>query len=79
MAPNISLLCHNLCNRRMLLNNRCLGHLSTPMRWSSALRQNQDSSLKITRLQSVTLQLARSQKKKLPLFEKEERTEETFL
>ncbi|GFU71949.1 hypothetical protein TNCV_1052961 [Trichonephila clavipes] len=31
----------------------------TRVRWSSALRLNRDSSLKMTRLQSVTLQVAR--------------------
>ncbi|GFY19102.1 hypothetical protein TNCV_3877901 [Trichonephila clavipes] len=33
--------------------------LQTRVRWSSALRLNRDSSLKMTRLQSVTLQAAR--------------------
>ncbi|GFV76533.1 hypothetical protein TNCV_4727531 [Trichonephila clavipes] len=33
--------------------------LQTLVRWSSALRLNRDSSLKMTRLQSVTLQVAR--------------------
>ncbi|GFY15223.1 hypothetical protein TNCV_1570351 [Trichonephila clavipes] len=33
--------------------------LQTCERWSSALRLNRDSSLKMTRLQSVTLQIAR--------------------
>ncbi|GFU08414.1 hypothetical protein TNCV_2132571 [Trichonephila clavipes] len=32
--------------------------LRTRVRWSSALRLNRDSSLKMTRLQSVTLQVA---------------------
>ncbi|GFX52161.1 hypothetical protein TNCV_548201 [Trichonephila clavipes] len=33
--------------------------LQTRVRWSSALRLNRDSSLKMTRLQSITLQVAR--------------------
>ncbi|GFS57106.1 hypothetical protein TNCV_4238791 [Trichonephila clavipes] len=33
--------------------------LQTRVRWSSVLRLNRDSSLKMTRLQSVTLQVAR--------------------
>ncbi|GFW90965.1 hypothetical protein TNCV_1758391 [Trichonephila clavipes] len=33
------------------------------VRWSSALRLNRDSSLKMTRLQSVTLQVARGRQK----------------
>ncbi|GFX43698.1 hypothetical protein TNCV_4109781 [Trichonephila clavipes] len=37
--------------------------LQTRVRWSSALRLNQDSSLKMTRLQSVTLQVARGRQK----------------
>ncbi|GFW73905.1 hypothetical protein TNCV_48941 [Trichonephila clavipes] len=37
--------------------------LQTRVRWSSALRLNRDSSLKMTRLQSVTLQVARGRQK----------------
>ncbi|GFV60489.1 hypothetical protein TNCV_3471241 [Trichonephila clavipes] len=48
----------------MPLDNKCrIGPLAgapqTRVRWSSALRLNRDSSLKMTRLQSVTLQVAR--------------------
>ncbi|GFU59618.1 hypothetical protein TNCV_3185891 [Trichonephila clavipes] len=49
----------------MPLDNKCrIGPLAgappdTCVRWSSALRLNRDSSLKMTRLQSVTLQVAR--------------------
>ncbi|GFS57768.1 hypothetical protein TNCV_2908811 [Trichonephila clavipes] len=48
----------------MPLDNKCrigplAGALQTRVRWSSALRLNRDSSLKMTRLQSVTLQVAR--------------------
>ncbi|GFV24734.1 transposable element Tcb2 transposase [Trichonephila clavipes] len=45
----------------MPLDNKCwIGmRLETRVRWSSALRLNRDSSLKMTRLQSVTLQVAR--------------------
>ncbi|GFW35335.1 hypothetical protein TNCV_2611341 [Trichonephila clavipes] len=46
----------------MPLDNKCrIGPLAgaprTRVRWSSALRLNRDSSLKMTRLQSVTLKL----------------------
>ncbi|GFV04529.1 hypothetical protein TNCV_3322261 [Trichonephila clavipes] len=37
--------------------------LQTRVRWSSSLRLNRDSSLKMTRLQSVTLQVARGRQK----------------
>ncbi|GFX03655.1 hypothetical protein TNCV_2112271 [Trichonephila clavipes] len=45
----------------MPLDNKCrIGPLAgRHVRWSSALRLNRDSSLKMTRLQSVTLQVAR--------------------
>ncbi|GFU16529.1 hypothetical protein TNCV_1855031 [Trichonephila clavipes] len=52
----------------MPLDNKCrIGPLAgaprTRVRWSSALRLNRDSSLKMTRLQSVTLQVARGRQK----------------
>ncbi|GFW33419.1 putative transposable element [Trichonephila clavipes] len=51
----------------MPLDNKCrIGPLAgapPDMCWSSSLRLNRDSSLKITRLQSVTLQVARGRQK----------------
>ncbi|GFU95368.1 hypothetical protein TNCV_3765031 [Trichonephila clavipes] len=43
--------------------------LQTRVRWSSALRLNRDSSLKMTRLQSVTLQVARGRQKPVDTYD----------
>ncbi|GFW99058.1 hypothetical protein TNCV_3008281 [Trichonephila clavipes] len=52
--------CRSTINAR---SDRWPVRLQTRVRWSSSLRLNRDSSLKMTRLQSVTLQVARGRQK----------------